>query len=241
MKKILLIMIFSTTAFAQYHMQSSLSIKDGVKVADFEKAMKYHNTAHDNELGAVNTFVVLNGPDVGQYVRTHQGVFPIPADQLDAIYNAHSNHDPLPYDKWNDSMIVQESGTQFYTVRPDLSYNTQYKADYKYLTMSTFKVAQGGNSAVEAIFATMNEIREELGSEEHFVCMQMNTGGSFNEYVFITGHDTMSEILDQSAFYTALAVLNEKNPGWDVEWSKNVLGGYNQTMEFRPDLSTILE
>jgi hypothetical protein len=71
--------------------------------------------------------------------------------------------------------------------------------------------------------------------------MQMNTGGSFNEYVFITGHDTMSEILDQSAFYTALAVLNEKNPGWDVEWSKNVLGGYNQTMEFRPDLSTILE
>jgi hypothetical protein len=241
MKKMLIIMIFSSIVFGQYHMQSSLSIKDGVKVADFEKAMIHHNKAHQNELGAVNTFVVLNGPNVGQYVRMHQGLFPIPADQLDAIYNAHSNHEPVPYDKWNDSMIVQESGTQFYTVRGDLSYNMQYKSDYKYLTMSVFQVAQGGNAYVEGIFRLMNGVREEIGSTEHFVVMQTNTGGSFNEYVFVTGHDTMLEAVDQSEFLKALGTLTAVKPGWDKEWGDNVWGGYSQTMEFKPLLSTQLD
>ena len=241
MKKILVMMIFSSIIFGQYHMQSSLSIRDGVKATDFESAMIHHNKAHQNELGAVNTFLVLNGPNVGQYVRMHQGLFPIPADQLDAIYNAHNNHDPVPYDKWNDSMLKQETGTQFYTVRGDLSYNMQYKPDYKYLTMSVFQIAQGGNAYAENVFAMMNEIRAEMGSTEHFVCMQMNTGGKFNEYVFATGHDTMSETLDQSAFYAALAKLAEKNPDWDKEWGQNVSGGYSQTMEFKPELSTQLD
>jgi hypothetical protein len=85
MKKILLMMMFSSIVFGQYHMQSSLSIKEGVKAADFEKAMIHHNKAHQNELGAVNTFLVLNGPNVGQYVRMHQGLFPIPADEIAKI------------------------------------------------------------------------------------------------------------------------------------------------------------
>jgi len=241
MKKILLMMMFSSIVFGQYHMQSSLSIKEGVKAADFEKAMIHHNKAHQNELGAVNTFLVLNGPNVGQYVRMHQGLFPIPADQLDAIYDAHNNHPPVPYDKWNDSMLVQETGTQFYTVRGDLSYNVQYRPDYKYLTMSVWRVRQGGNDGAEKVFKMMNEIRAEMGSTDHFVCMQTNTGGNFNEYVFATGHDTMSETLDQSEFYTALAKLSEKNPDWDKEWAASVWNGYNQTMEFKPELSTQLD
>ena len=51
----------------------------------------------------------------------------------------------------------------------------------------------------------------------------------------------MSETLDQSAFYAALAKLAEKNPDWDKEWGQNVWGGYSQTMEFRPELSTQLD
>ena len=241
MKKILVMMIFSSIIFGQYHMQSSLSIRDGVKATDFESAMIHHNKAHQNELGAVNTFLVLNGPNVGQYVRMHQGLFPIPADQLDAIYNAHNNHDPVPYDKWNDSMLKQETGTQFYTVRGDLSYNMQYKPDYKYLTMSVFQIAQGGNAYAENVFAMMNEIRAEMGSTEHFVCMQMNTGGKFNEYVFATGHDTMSETLDHSAFDAAFGKVGEKKSDGDKECGQNFWSGDSQTMEFRPELSKQLD
>ena len=44
MKKILLSIIFTSLAFGQaYHMQSVLGLKDGVRVADFEKAMMQHN------------------------------------------------------------------------------------------------------------------------------------------------------------------------------------------------------
>ena len=47
MKKLLIAVIFSTLAFGQaYHMQTVLGVEEGVKVADFEKAMTYHNKAH---------------------------------------------------------------------------------------------------------------------------------------------------------------------------------------------------
>ena len=60
MKKILLMTIFFSLAFGQaYHMQSVLGIKDGIKAADFEKAMIHHNKAHTG-LGAVNTFSIVN-------------------------------------------------------------------------------------------------------------------------------------------------------------------------------------
>ena len=51
----------------------------------------------------------------------------------------------------------------------------------------------------------------------------------------------MSEILDQSEFYAALAKLSEKNPEWEKEWAASVWNGYNQTMEFKPELSTQLD
>ena len=43
MKKILLMIVFSTLAFSQtYNMQIQIGVKDGVKVADYEKAMIQH-------------------------------------------------------------------------------------------------------------------------------------------------------------------------------------------------------
>ena len=39
MKKILLMIVFSTLAFSQtYNMQIQIGVKDGVKVADYEKS-----------------------------------------------------------------------------------------------------------------------------------------------------------------------------------------------------------
>ncbi len=241
MKKILLIMIFSTTIFAQYHMTTTLGVEDGVKVQDFEKAMVYHNKAHENELGAVNTFAILNGPHVGKYTRSHAGEWPIPADKIDAVYNAHSNHDPLPYDKWNDSMITQATGTEFYLIRPDLSYNVQYKSDYKYISMYVYNVKPGANSAVEAIFAMAQEIRAEQGSEAHVVCMTKALGGDLTEYVYATGHDTMAEALDQSEFQSVLIEMSKRDPEWESKWQNSVSGIWSQTLEWRPDLSTNLE
>ena len=240
MKKILLIMIFSSIVFGQYHMQTILGVEDGVKVQDFEKAMVYHNKAHENELGAVNTFVILNGPHAGKYVRSHAGEWPIPADKIDAIYNAHSNHPPLTYDKWNDSMITQETGTEFYTIRLDLSYNVQYKP-YKYLTMYVYNVAQSGNETIEWVFNEVSEIRKEQGSDAHYVVMVKNLGGNLSEYVVVRGHDTMSEVLDQSEFQQVLATLYQKHADLDAKWKSAVWGLYSQTLEWRPDLSTNLD
>ena len=47
MKKMLMIAILCSFAFSQaYHIQSYIGIKDGVRVADYEKAMIQHNKAH---------------------------------------------------------------------------------------------------------------------------------------------------------------------------------------------------
>jgi hypothetical protein len=123
MKKILLILVFSTLAFGQaYHMQSVLGLKDGVRIADFEKAMMQHNKAHKG-LAAVNTFSIVNGPNAGKYVRVPAAQWPTPLDMVDSIYNAHADHDiEVPYDKWG-SMVELEGGMEFWTVRPDLSRN----------------------------------------------------------------------------------------------------------------------
>ena len=82
-----------------------------------------------------------------------------------------------------------------------------------------------------------NQIREELGSTEHFVCMVSNTGQPFNEYVFVSGHDTLSEALDQSAFLALLGELSKRMPDWESTWGQSAWNGMSQVSVHRPDLS----
>ena len=122
MKKMLMIAILCSFAFSQaYHIQSYIGIKDGVRVADYEKAMIQHNKAHVG-LGAVNTFSVVNGPNAGKYVRVAAAEWPTPLNMVDSVYDAMSNHEPVAYDKWGN-MIEQSGGMEFWTLRPDLSRN----------------------------------------------------------------------------------------------------------------------
>ena len=236
MKKILLIFIFSAFAFGQtYNMQIQIGVKEGVKIKDFEKAMIQHNKAHATDLGAATTYQIVNGPDAGDYIRMPKSIF-VSADKIDAIFNEWENHAPVPYDKFNESMVDGRNGTVFYTLRPDLSYNPQVKS-WKYLRQSKWNIRQGGQSKAESIFKMANEIRNELGSTEHFVCMVSNTGGPFNEYIFVSGHDTLSEALDQSAFFALLGELSKRMPDWESTWGQSAWNGLSQVSVHRPDLS----
>ena len=236
MKKILLMIVFSTLSFSQtYNMQIQIGVRDGVKVADYEKAMIQHNKAHATDLGAATTYQIINGPDAGDYIRMPKSIF-TSADMIDAVFNEWQNHDPVPYDKFDGKMVEGRNGTVFYTLRPDLSYNPQVKT-WKYLRQSKWNVRQGGQSSAESIFKLANEIRDELGSDEHFVCMVSNTGQPFNEYLFVSGHDTLSEALDQSAFLKLLGEMSKRMPDWESTWGQSAWNGISQVSVHRPDLS----
>ena len=173
--------------------------------------------------------------NAGDYIRMPKSIF-VSADKIDAIFNEWENHAPVPYDKFNESMVDGRNGTVFYTLRPDLSYNPQVKS-WKYLRQSKWNIRQGGQSKAESIFKMANEIRNELGSTEHFVCMVSNTGGPFNEYIFVSGHDTLSEALDQSAFFALLGELSKRMPDWESTWGQSAWNGLSQVSVHRPDLS----
>ena len=184
MKKILLMIIFCSFAFGQsYHMQSMLSVKDGIKRADFEKAMINHNKSHKG-LAAVNTFSVVNGPNAGKYVRVAAAQWPTPLDMVDSVFDAHSNHEPVPYDKWG-SMFNIDGGMEFWTIRPDLSRNmpTVEGADINgeqpnFITIYYYGVQQGGNANTEAVFSRFNEIAIQSDSARPWVAMTKTLGGN---------------------------------------------------------------
>jgi len=251
MKKILLMTIFFSLAFGQaYHMQSVLGIKDGIKAADFEKAMIHHNKAHTG-LGAVNTFSIVNGPNAGKYVRVAAAQWPTPLDMVDSVYDAMSNHPPVAYDKWNNSMIEQVGGMEFWTIRPDLSRNmpTVDGADVNgegppnFITVYYYGVQQGGTANTEAVFARFNEIAKQTDSARPWVAMTKTLGGNVSVYSYSTPHMTMSELLApaQAEFATVLAQMYAEDDDLDAK----VKGGWSwiwsETWRFRPELTTTSE
>ena len=251
MKKILLMTIFFSLAFGQaYHMQTVLGIKDGIKAADFEKAMIHHNKAHTG-LGAVNTFSIVNGPNAGKYVRVAAAQWPTPLDMVDSVYGAMSNHPPVAYDKWNNSMIEQVGGMEFWTIRPDLSRNmpTVDGADVNgegppnFITVYYYGVQQGGTANTEAVFARFNEIAKQTDSTRPWVAMTKTLGGNVSVYSYSTPHMTMSELLApaQAEFATVLAQMYAEDDDLDAK----VKGGWSwiwsETWRFRPELTTTSE
>jgi len=246
MKKILLMTIFCSLAFGQaYHMQSVLGLKDGVKVADFEKAMMQHNKAHTG-LAAVNTFSVVNGPNAGKYVRVAAAQWPTPLDMVDSVFDAHSDHAPVPYDKWG-SMVNVEGGMEFWTLRPDLSRNMPTVEDSdingqqpKYITIYYYGVQQGGNNNTEEVFAKFNEIAKQTDSTRPWIAMTKTLGGNVNVYSYSTPHMTMSEVLApaQAEFANVIGKLNMEMPDLDNKVRNGWSWMWSETWRFRPELST---
>ena len=238
--------IFCSLAFGQaYHMQSVLGLKDGVKVADFEKAMMQHNKAHTG-LAAVNTFSVVNGPNAGKYVRVAAAQWPTPLDMVDSVFDAHSDHPPVPYDKWG-SMVNVEGGMEFWTLRPDLSRNmpTVEGSDIngqqpKYITIYYYGVQQGGNNNTEEVFAKFNEIAQQTDSTRPWVAMTKTLGGNVNVYSYSTPHMTMSEVLApaQAEFANVIRKLNVEMPDLDNKVRNGWSWMWSETWRFRPELST---
>ena len=163
------------------------------QAADFEKAMIHHNKAHTG-LGAVNTFSIVNGPNAGKYVRVAAAQWPTPLDMVDSVYDAMSNHPPVAYDKWNNSMIEQVGGMEFWTIRPDLSRNmpTVDGADVNgegppnFITVYYYGVQQGGTANTEAVFAKFNEIviRREV-SRDGVSDYYLNNPKCLKQHLFI--------------------------------------------------------
>ena len=250
MKKILLSILFTSLAFGQaYHMQSVLGLKDGVRIADFEKAMMQHNKAHKG-LAAVNTFSIVNGPNAGKYVRVPAAQWPTPLDMVDSVYDAHADHDiEVPYDKWG-SMVELEGGMEFWTVRPDLSRNmpTVEGSDIngqqpKYITIYYYGVQQGGNNNTEAVFSRFNEIAKQSDSTRPWVAMTKTLGGNVSVYSYSTPHMTMSELLApaQAEFGAVLAEMYEEDSELDSKVRSGWSWVWSETWRFRPELSTSTE
>jgi len=247
MKKIILMTIFCSLAFGQaYHMQTVLGIKDGIKAADFEKAMIHHNKAHTGQ-GAVNTFSIVNGPNAGKYVRVAAAQWPTPLDMVDSVYDAMSNHAPVTYDKWNNSMIEQVGGMEFWTLRPDLSRNmpTVEGADINgeqpnFITIYYYGVQQGGNANTEAVFSRFNEIAIQSDSARPWVAMTKTLGGNISVYSYSTPHMTMSEVLApaQAEFATVLAQMYSEDSDLDTKVRNGWSWIWSETWRFRPELST---
>ena len=251
MKKLLIAVIFSTLAFGQaYHMQSVLGVEEGVRVADFEKGMTHHNKAHTG-LGAVNTFSIVNGPNAGKYVRVAAAQWPTPLDMVDSVYDAMSNHDPVPYDKWNDSMIEQIGGMEFWTIRPDLSRNmptvdganVNNQGPPNFITVYYYGVQQGGTANTEYVFSKFNEIAKQSDSKRPWVAMTKTLGGNVSVYSYSTPHMTMSEMLGQhqAEFGETLQKMYDE----DSDLDSKVRGGWSwiwsETWRFRPELSTTMD
>ncbi len=247
MKKLLLSLIFISYAFGQVlHIQSYVGVKDGVRVADFEKAMIQHNKAHTG-LGAVNTFSIVNGPNAGKYVRVAAAQWPTPLDMVDDVFDAMSNHDPVPYDKWG-SMIEQVGGTEFWTLRPDLSRNmptvdganVNNQGPPNFITVYYYGVQQGGTANTESVFGKFNELAKQSDSTRPWIAMTKTLGGNVSVYSYSTPHMTMSEMLGphQLEFQETLQKMYEEDPDLDSK----VRGGWNwiwsETWRFRPELST---
>jgi hypothetical protein len=247
MKKIVLMVIFCSFAFGQsYHIQSMLSVKDGIKITDFEKAMMNHNKSHKG-LAAVNTFSVVNGPNAGKYVRVAAAQWPTPLDMVDSVFDSHSNHEPVPYDKWG-SMFNIDGGMEFWTVRPDLSRNmpTVEGADVngeqpKFITIYYYGVQQGGNANTEAIFSRFNEIAIQSDSARPWVAMTKTLGGNVSVYSYSTPHMTMSEVLApaQAEFATVLAQMYAEDSDLDTKVRNGWSWIWSETWRFRPELSTV--
>ena len=238
--------IFCSFAFGQsYHMQSMLSVKDGIKRADFEKAMINHNKSHKG-LAAVNTFSVVNGPNAGKYVRVAAAQWPTPLDMVDSVFDAHSNHEPVPYDKWG-SMFNIDGGMEFWTIRPDLSRNmpTVEGADINgeqpnFITIYYYGVQQGGNANTEAVFSRFNEIAIQSDSARPWVAMTKTLGGNVSVYSYSTPHMTMSEVLApaQAEFATVLAQMYSEDSDLDTKVRNGWSWIWSETWRFRPELST---
>ena len=176
--------------------------------------MIQHNKAHTG-LGAVNTFSIVNGPNAGKYVRVAAAQWPTPLDMVDDVFDAMSNHDPVPYDKWG-SMVELEGGMEFWTVRPDLSRNMPTVEGSNingqqpnYITIYYYGVQQGGSNNTEAVFSRFNEIAKETDSTRPWVAMTKTLGGNVSVYSYSTPHMTMSELLApaQAEFGEVLAQM----------------------------------
>ena len=246
MKKILMIAILCSFAFSQaYHIQSYIGIKDGVRVADYEKAMIQHNKAHVG-LAAVNTFSVVNGPNAGKYVRVAAAEWPTPLTMVDSVYDAMSNHEPVAYDKWGN-MIEQSGGMEFWTLRPDLSRNmpTVEGSDINgqqpnFITIYYYGVQQGGSKNAEEVFTAFNEVAKQTDSTRPWVAMTKTLGGNVSVYSYSTPHMTMSEVLApaQAEFGQVLSKLYELDPDLDSKVRNGWSWIWSETWRFRPELST---
>ena len=249
MKKILLSLLFTSLAFGQaYHLQSYVGLKDGVRVADFEKAMIQHNKAHTG-LAAVNTFSVVNGPNAGKYVRVAAAQWPTPLEMVDGVYDAMANHPPIAYDKWGE-MIKQSGGMEFWTLRPDLSRNmpTVEGSDINgqqpnFITIYYYGVQQGGNNNTEKIFSSFNEIAKQTDSTRPWVAMTKTLGGNVSVYSYSTPHMTMSELLApaQAEFGQVLSKMYEMDSDLDSKVRNGLSWIWSETWRFRPELSTSSE
>ena len=137
-----------------------------------------------------------------------------------------SNHAPVTYDKWNNSMIEQVGGMEFWTLRPDLSRNmpTVEGADINgeqpnFITIYYYGVQQGGNANTEAVFSRFNEIAIQSDSARPWVAMTKTLGGNISVYSYSTPHMTMSEVLApaQAEFATVLAQMYSEDSDLDTK------------------------
>ena len=208
--------------------------------------MIHHNKAHTGQ-GAVNTFSIVNGPNAGKYVRVAAAQWPTPLDMVDSVYDAMSNHAPVTYDKWNNSMIEQVGGMEFWTLRPDLSRNmpTVEGADINgeqpnFITIYYYGVQQGGNANTEAVFSIFNEIAIQSDSARQWLSMQKTLGGNISVYSYSTPHMTMSEVLApaQAEFATVLAQMYSEDSDLDTKVRNGWSWIWSETWRFRPELST---
>ena len=165
---------------------------------------------------------------------------------VDSVFDAHSDHAPVPYDKWG-SMVNVEGGMEFWTLRPDLSRNmpTVEGSDIngqqpKYITIYYYGVQQGGNNNTEQVFAKFNEIAQQTDSTRPWVAMTKTLGGNVNVYSYSTPHMTMSEVLApaQAEFANVIGKLNVEMPDLDSKVRNGWSWMWSETWRFRPELST---
>ena len=158
-----------------------------------------------------------------------------------------SNHPPVAYDKWNNSMIEQVGGMEFWTLRPDLSRNMPTVEDSdingqqpKYITIYYYGVQQGGNNNTEQVFAKFNEIAKQTDSTRPWVAMTKTLGGNVNVYSYSTPHMTMAEVLApaQAEFATVLGQMYSEDSDLDTKVRNGWSWIWSETWRFRPELST---
>jgi hypothetical protein len=183
------------------------------KMADLEKAIKdktekYNKLAED----PINTWRVMSGPRAGQLVRA--------IGPKDWSYYDKPNEGGRYFGQVAGPFIAKQSGREFYTREKDMSYNgTGLTTTPKFVEVVEYMVRPDKEYEFVNFVREVTRVVAQNKSKTRYSTYRNVSGTSGTKYVIIWGHESLTELDDNSEKW---AEWYNKANGSPNAWSKDI-------------------